>query len=288
VDARVRWINGPVELWTEYRFEDYPQEDFFGVGLSSSLATRTSYDLDTNDISLRGLVKLGDSLRIGTKVGYMNPQVGPGHDRNFPSIERFFTDAEAPGLAAQPNFLHTALFTEVDYRDQRGNAREGGLYRASFGVWDDRTQQQFDFRRLDAQAVHYVPVAPSKKHVVSGQVGLSYVNNKSGNRVPFYFLPYVGGMDSIRSYRDFRFKDENALWINLEYKWTVISYLSLATFFDVGEVQRHWEEIGFGGLKRGYGFGVRFHTPQLDLGRIDVGTGGGEGWRAFVKLGPSF
>ena len=37
-DVKVRWLkafNERVELWTNYRFEDFPQEDFFGIGLDS-------------------------------------------------------------------------------------------------------------------------------------------------------------------------------------------------------------------------------------------------------------
>src|SRR5690606_22689338 len=46
VDAKVRWLNAfdeRLELWTSYRYEDFPQEDFFGTGPDSSLDARTSY-----------------------------------------------------------------------------------------------------------------------------------------------------------------------------------------------------------------------------------------------------
>ena len=56
----------------------------------------------------------------------------------------------------------------------------------------------------------------NRTHVVSGRVGFSYVNNEAGERVPFYFLAYVGGVDTIRSFREFRFKDENAMWLSAE------------------------------------------------------------------------
>jgi hypothetical protein len=45
---------------------------------------------------------------------------------------------------------------------------------------------------------------------VSGRIGASYTNIATGHRVPFYFLAYVGGMDTIRSFSEFRLKDENS------------------------------------------------------------------------------
>jgi outer membrane protein assembly factor BamA len=291
VDARARWLQAfdeRVELWTDFRYEDFPQEDFFGLGLDSSLGNRTSYDFESTDISVRGLVKPTTWSRVGTTIGWMRPGVEGGSDPDYPSIEEIFTDLDAPGLAEQPDYIHTTFFGEIDYRDQRGNPRRGGFYRLSYGIIDDRTLQQFDHQRLDGEAVQYVPLVASKMHVVSGRVGFSYVNNELGERVPFYFLAYVGGVDTVRSFREFRFKDENALWMSLEYRWSPIKWVSLATFVDAGEVRADWENIDLSGLKTGYGFGFRVHSTKQTFARVDFATGGGEGWQMFLKLGPSF
>ena len=291
VDTNVRWLQAlgeRVEVWTDFRYQDFPQEDFFGRGMSSSLDTRTSYDFDSVDFTVRGLVRPRPWLRFGTSVGYMSPDVGPGTDRNFPSIEALFDDDRAPGLVEQPDFLHTTFSGEVDYRDVRGNPTRGGVYRAEFGIWDDRTLQRYDHRRFDALATQYIPLVPGGKHVLSGRLGLSYVNNEIGERVPFYFLGYVGGVDTIRSYREFRFKDENAVWLGAEYKWSAFEHVSLIGFIDAGEVNADWNDIDFRGLKKGYGFGFRVHTSKQTFARLDFGTGGGEGWQVFLKVGPSF
>jgi hypothetical protein len=288
VDAKVRWLHAfgdRLELWTNYRFEDFPQEDYFGRGLRSELGTRTSYDFDSHEISAQGLFKATRWLRVGTTVGFMSPEVGPGTDSNFPSIEELFTDISAPGLAQQPDFLHTTIFADIDYRDERGNPRSGGFYRAAFGVWDDRTLEQYDFRRFDVDLWQFVPLVAAKTHVLSGHLGASFVNNETGDRVPFYFLPYVGGVDTVRSLHEFRFRDENALWMSAEYRWVVQKYVSLATFFDAGKVSGNYQDITARGLKKGFGFGVRLHTRRQTLARLDFGTGGGEGWKVFLKLG---
>lgn len=290
-DANVRWLQAlddRVELWTDFRYEDFPQEDFFGMGSASRRENRTSYDFDSSDIGVRGLVLPTEWLRAGAIVGYLQPEIGPGTDRAYPSIDQLFTDADAPGLLAQPSFLHTTVFGEINYLDQRGNPASGGFYRAAIGWWDDRTLEQFDHKRFDALATQYFPLVPSRRHVVSGRLGTTYVNNETGERVPFYFLGYVGGVDTIRGYREFRFKDENAIWTGVEYKWTLHDYFSVVTFLDAGEVDPDWADVDLSGLKTGYGFGVRVHSDKQTFARIDFGTGGGEGWQVFVKLGPRF
>ena len=47
-----------------------------------------------------------------------------------------------------------------------------------------------------------------------------------------------------------------------------------------------WEDIGLGDLKTSYGFGFRAGTEDRIFVRIDIGTGGGEGTRVFLKFGP--
>jgi hypothetical protein len=290
-DANVRWWQGlgeRVELWTDFRYEDFPQEDFFGIGMASSEAARASYDFDSAEFTIRGVVKPARWLRAGTSVGYMRPDIGSGTDKRYPSIEQVFTDVEAPGLTDQPDFIHTTLFGEVDYRDVRGNPKSGGHYRASFGIWDDRTLQQFDFKRFDVVLTQHLPLVADKSHGLTGRIGTSYVNNETGERVPFYFLAYVGGVDTIRGFREFRFKDENAIWMTAEYRWTPIKWVSAVAFLDAGEVSSDWHQIDFRGMETGYGFGFRVHSRRQTFGRIDFATGGGEGWQIFIKVGPSF
>jgi outer membrane protein assembly factor BamA len=289
VDAKVRWLSvydDRLELWTNYRFEDFPQEDYFGMGPDSAREARTSYDFDSNDFSVKGLFKATPWLAIGTTLGYMSPGIGQGSDDSFPSIEEQFTDAQAPGLAAQPNFLHTTFFVDIDYRDAPGNPRSGGFYHAGFGIWNDRTLEQYDFRRFDLDLLQFVPLVPARTHVLVGHFGVSFVNNEIGHRVPFYFLPYVGGVDTVRSFHEFRFKDENAVWLSAEYRWVPIKYVSFATFIDAGKVAADYQDINASDLKKGYGFGVRVHTRTQTFARIDFATGGGEGWKVFLKLGP--
>jgi hypothetical protein len=291
VDLRARWLqawNEGLEVWTDYRFEDYPQEDFYGMGPDTLPSMRTSYHFRGSDFVVRAHLKPLSWLKTGVHVGYLHPSIGPGSDNAFPSLEELFARESVPGLSSQPDFLHTELFVDVDYRDAPGNPRRGGFYHAAVSRWNDRTFDAFDFGRFDGNASQFVPLTPDQKHVVSGRVGISLVNNTPGNSVPFYFLPYVGGTDTIRSFREFRFKDENAFWFGAEYRWIPIKWVSGSVFADFGKVARNWQDVVDSDVKRGFGFGLRVHSTKQTFARIDFGFGGGEGHRIFIKLGPSF
>jgi hypothetical protein len=288
-DANVRWFQaaaGRVEAWTDYRFQDFPREDYFGSGLDSRSEARTSYALTSHDVQARGLARVTPWLRVGVNAGYIRLHLRTGRDPSVPSIEQLFTDAEAPGLLAHPSYLHSTVFTEIDYRDSPGHAGSGGYYRVALGFWNDRSSGQNDFTRLDVLLNQFIPLDSGNKHVVAGRVGLSRATAAGASRVPFYFLPSVGGADTIRSIREFRFRDEHAIWLGVEYQFRPSKYVDLAVFVDGGTVTHNRRGAGSNALREGYGAGIGFGTATQRFGRIDVGAGGGEGMRLFVKFGP--
>lgn len=288
IDVRARWIEAfdkRFELWTDYRFEDDPQEDFFGIGFDSPSTSRTSYTYRGSDLSLRAALKPVTWLRTGASVGYLNPSVHAGRDPGYPSIEERFTDAAAPALVEQPNYLHATLFADAEFRDVPGNPRRGGFYHVGYGSWNDRSFDAYTFRRFEANAIQHVPLDADQRHILSPRVGIDLVNNAPGDRVPFFFLPYVGGADTIRSLREFRFEDENALWLGAEYRWIATKWVSLAAFTDAGKVTHGWDQMDLTGLKHAYGFGFLVHSSKQTFMRLYFATGANEGVRTTLRLG---
>jgi hypothetical protein len=289
LDARLR-LPSPsprLELWTSGAFRRYTQEDYFGPGADSSLDNRANYAIHSLDVGGQAIVRVMPWLRVGADVGYFMPTIRSGTDPKWPSVEHQFTDVTAPGVFEQPDFLHYGLFAGADYRDAPGNPRRGGYYRITASQWDDRSFNAYDFRRVDAEFDQYVPVH-GPRHVLVGRTGISFVNNAAGSRVPFYVLPYVGGANTVRSFAEFRFRDENALYVSGEYRFGLMKYVQLVGFVDAGKVAHDWQDINLHDMKPGYGGGVRAGTEARTFVRLDVGTGGGEGTHVFVKFFPTF
>jgi outer membrane protein assembly factor BamA len=255
------------------------------VGLDTSDATRVDYGIRSTDISTGAAIRPTSWLRVGGNVGYYIPEVRHGRDDSLRTIGAVFTDRTAPGLAQQPHYLHDGLFAEVDTRDARGFPTRGGFYHAAYTLWNDRTLEQYNFRRMDIAGSQFLGLP--RKFVLALRLALSYANNAPGDRIPFFLMPYVGGGDSIRSFREFRFRDENAGVFNTEIRHKVHSMVHVAGFVDLGKVAEDWQDINPTHLKHAYGVGVRGGTDDATYVRLDIAWGD-DGTRVFFKFSPSF
>lgn len=275
------------EVGVEATQHHHPQEDFFGLGPASLREDRVSYLLDTMQVEGRGIARPFRGLEIGTRIGRLDPSLGRGTDTLFPSIELRFDDRAAPGLDAQPAFGYTDVFAAFDYRDARGNARSGGYYTIAWRRVSDLDLGRYSFRSIDARAQQFIPIF-DKKRVFALQARLMTTDTAEHQRVPFYWKPTVGGGHSVRSVRDFRFRDDNAMFFNVEYRWEAFSPLDMALFADWGTVAPTRGDLRFSDLTRGYGIGFRFNTAKAVFFRADIATGGGEGVRYLLKFSKMF
>lgn len=276
-----------VELGIEASDWHNPQEDFFGLGASSSKSDRVSFLFDRRELQARAVVRPHRGLQAGVRFGRMDVSVGPGRDPRFPSIERRFGEADAPGLSEQPDFSYGELFAAMDHRDQPGNPRAGGYYGVTWRQYSDRDFGRYSFRVLDTDVQHFLPIF-DKKRVVALRGRLMTTTADAGQLTPFYFRPTVGGSDTLRSVRDFRFRDNNALAINVEYRWEAFSGLDMALFADGGKVAARAADLDLGDLEHAYGIGFRFNTHRSVFLRLDVGIFGAETPRLFVKFNKVF
>jgi len=291
IDAEARWIDAKgIRVSTVATFRNDTQDDFYGVGPDVTDADRVDFGIRWTDLDARASARLLSWLRVGVDAGYFMPSVRHGRDDLVRSIGQVYTDVTAPGLARQPDFAHQGVFAEIDSRDAEGFPTRGGFYRAAYSIWDDKTFNAYDFRRFEIDASHFVAIA--RNDVVAMRLRLAYANNAPGEQIPFYMLPYIGGGDTIRSYREFRFRDENAGAFNVELRHRIHPLVHVAGFVDVGTVGHDWQDInpvGSGGEpKRAYGGGIRFGTTDRTLLRFDVACGGDDGTRYFLKFTPSF
>jgi outer membrane protein assembly factor BamA len=275
-----------VEVGVEATDHHQPQEDFYGLGLGSTPEERVSYLIDLRQYEARALYRPSERIEIGARFGRLSPELGPGTDKGFPSIELRFTDDGAPGLDVQPAFSYQELSAALDSRDQRGNARQGGYYTASWRRYGDSDLDRYGFRTIDVRAQQFFPIF-DKKRVFALQARLVAAAPREAGEVPFYFKPTLGGSYSLRGVSDYRYRDNNVFHVNAEYRWEAFSILDMALFADWGTVAARAADIDLGDMKRAYGIGFRFNTAKTMLMRVDIATGSGEGlhyWFKFSKM----
>ena len=273
-----------VETWAGHR--DYPQEDFFGIGPDSLRADRSNYALRTNHAGARAGVRPAPALLAGGGLEYLTPRIGRGTDRRMPSLEEHFGPAAAPGLDDRANFLRSLAFVEVDYREPR-NARQGGWYRLDFSHYADRDSGRFTFNRLDVDLRQFVGFL-AERRVLAARLFVSTSSTAGDRRMPFYFMPTLGGHDSLRGFREYRFRGPHAILFQGEYRWEIWSGLDGALFYDTGKVANRREDLDFADLERDYGLGFRFNTSNGVILRVDAGFGSREGRHLYIVFGGVF
>ena len=276
-----RWLT----LGTYARHQNYPQEDFFGVGPDSRREDHTAFKIVNTMAGGRAGVKPSPKLTIGGGLEYFRHDLAPGRNKAVPSIEALFTDETAAGLGVARNFLRPYLTLEYDYRQPR-NARKGGWYRLEASRFGDPTDE-FTFNRVDVDVRQYASIL-AERRVLAMRLYASTTDPASSARVPFYLMPYLGGHDSLRGFRDYRFRGPHAILTQTEYRFEIWSGLDAALFYDAGKVALRRSDLNFKDLEHDYGFGFRFNTDNGTILRIDAGFGSSDGKHLYIVFGDVF
>jgi outer membrane protein assembly factor BamA len=136
------------------------------------------------------------------------------------------------------------------------------------------------------EGLQFIPVM-QEKWVLALRAWEVFSDTSSGNQVPFYLMPSLGGGSTLRSYNDFRFHDRNMVVLSAESRWALFTHVDVALFADAGRVASLASEVNFKPLKASYGAGVRLHTRTSTIGRLDVAHGA-EGWRFVFTIKDAF
>jgi hypothetical protein len=268
------------------RFQDYPREDFFGLGPDSARADFSDFRLRGPTIGARADAMVAGPLSVGGGVDYLAPRVSDGKDPGVPSTSTIFDATSAPGLGDDTDFVRTYGLVDVDYRQPR-NARRGGWYHAEFSHFADRDLDRYSFNRVDVDLRQFVSVL-SERRVFTARAYVSTSTASDGQTVPFYLMPTLGGNETLRGFRAYRFRGPHAMLLQGEYRFEVWSGLDAALFYDAGKVALRRRDLDFKDLESNYGFGFRFNTDDGTILRIDTALGSRDGAHLWVVFGGTF
>jgi len=272
--------------YADLNYRNYPQEDFFGIGFDSRREDRTDYKLEDMSYDAVAGWQINRWLGAGVRVGYLQVNIDPGTDRRFPNTQDLFSDAAAPGLVRQPDFLDVSGAVMLDYRDRPGNPHKGGMIGVYLSRLDQRSGSSYEFDRLAVDVRQFIPLF-SEQRTLALQLYGSADSPDAGAQVPFYLMPTLGGSESLRGFREFRFRDKRILYLSSEYRWDASPAIELAAFYDTGKVFGQRSDFSFEHLEKSFGGGIRLKTPKAVVMRIDVARSR-EGTRVFFKFGPAF
>jgi hypothetical protein len=252
-----------------------PRIEYFGQGPDSSKEGRSHFRLEDTSFDFKVGYRpfkynFSRPLSIGVTGGYLKVNTGPGNRNNIPQTDEIFTPEDTPGLDDQTDFLRGGFFVQYDYRDFPGEPRNGGNYLASFTYYDDRDLMLRDHRRLDVDAQQYFSFWNDRR-VIALRLATRLTFATGDQTVPFYLQPHIGGSDTLRGFRAYRFYDNNAIIATGEYRWEAFSGLDMALFLDAGKVATKRSQVNFHELEAAAGVGFRFNVQNSVFLRLDVG-----------------
>ncbi|HEY7290375.1 MAG TPA: hypothetical protein VH583_11120 [Vicinamibacterales bacterium] len=251
------------------------QVGFYGIGLSSNVEARTNYSFQQPYGSATLTVRPARNLffvRGGLEFTQWNQNPGSG---SVPSVETKYTPQTLPGLGAHPVYLHSTASAGIDSRPAIGYARSGTMFDVTFQDFTDPSSD-WGFQQVNYEVIQHVPILRDT-WVLSLHGLLQDAYAKSGQQIPFFMLPAIGGGDDLRAYASWRLRDETSLLLQAEWRVIVNNFLDMALFYDTGRVAHGLSDMTVGDLKRDVGLGFRFHGAIATPLRIELAKGS-EGW----------
>jgi outer membrane protein assembly factor BamA len=209
-------------------------------------------------------------LETGVSVGKTIVNTGPGTDDDWPSIEERFTPAEVPALDHQADYSHWGAFLRADHRDEPDDPRRGGLYEFRWTSFHDRELGRFDFRRYGIDLRRFFSCF-SDRDTVALRGLVTFSQKRPDQEIPFFLQPTAGGGGTVRGYGHYRFRDRNALVLNLEYRWRVQEMFHAVVFADAGRVFHRPGQFGLAGLRGSAGAGGRVKLGDRIFIGVDFG-----------------
>ncbi|MFL6210294.1 MAG: hypothetical protein ACJ74W_15665 [Pyrinomonadaceae bacterium] len=277
------------------QIRDMTRLDFFGLGSETQQADRAVYNYRQGVIGVDAAKAANKFIDVGGAFEHIWPHLVRIANPSVRSVERVFTETTAPGLTSQPNFLHFTAYANL--HSPGGFEHRKVEYKFFYHFFHDYQDGRYSFRRFDADLRHKIPLDAKDQIRVRGRISLS--DTSAGQRVPFYLMETLGGTtirgdDTLRGFRDYRFRDRDLLLLQAEYLRQLSvpikplhDVLWLIGFYDTGKVAPSVSDFGQGRLRHSVGLGFVILPRPLEnyQFRFTFGFGSGEGIHSHLGLG---
>lgn len=261
-------LKSRLAVGAQARWQDYQNVAYYGVGADTVKDARSAYAVESNQFGVYARLRPFRWMDVGAEVGWMNPEA------------EYINGPLLGGLADKRTLVPTEVSLTIDTRDFPGHPTRGVIVRGAGTHYNDRKDGTHTFNRYDAEAAGFLPIAGGR--VVLAAHGLMVKTEAdTGRSVPFYLQPALGGANTLRSFGDFRFRDDNLLLATAEVRLALMTHLDLAMFGDAGNVAPRAGDLNL--AKRSYGAGLRLHTRRETFAMLDAARGS-EGWRFLFRL----
>jgi hypothetical protein len=279
------------------KYADYYSEinKIDAAGNTNAAFTKYSYTRPAGVLTLErdlfgGIVRPQFGVQVGkyTINDLYNSQVKTDSGSNATSNKTLLTNAceaaAVQGCAGGWNNTVRVGFA-IDTRDFEPDPNKGQLFEAIAEVSNKAYGSEFNYARYTlSEKVFFSPFPQFADVVLAGRVAYT----QSVGDVPFYamnqisstentYLAALGGLRSLRGYKDSRFVANNMALANFEIRWTMFDFTVLGQnfapilvpFFDIGSPFDTPQKFTSSVWRYSYGAGIRIAWNQATIIMVD-------------------
>lgn len=254
----------------ELRFRNFPDR-FYGIGNNTPESAMERYSYDLLSFKFLMLRNLGRKWFAGFDIHTEN-------EYNFSQQPNGLLDfGDITGFDGGVSVAFGGVAVH-DSRDNVVNAHKGQFFEVSAYFYQRAFGSDFQYTAINAAYQTYKKVG--KNQVLAWQ----FVGRMNRGEVPFLNMATAGGISILRGYAANRFRDNNLLAGQMEYRFGIWKRFGGVAFGGVGDVFGRPSDMRLDLLKYSFGGGIRFAmnpAERLNI-RLDYGIGRGE--QAFYLI----
>jgi hypothetical protein len=267
---------------------------YFGQGNGSNAADKSVFALDRTSVG--GVIEtpLPKGFWVHGQLGGLWVEQSGVSGADAPSIDvRFSHTSGTPGLATSTGYLVSGGGLSWQYPLDAVTTGYAVEVAGTVRGYREMRDQPFSFALFDlAWTNRYTPSTTLGSFSLAALA--TFAALPSGNSVPFYLQPTLGGTDLngvsvLRSFDDYRFRAPNRLAIVIEHEHEIAGPVGSLVFADMGQVSPDASKFDWGSFHDSFGVGITVRVGNVTVLRAVYAWGGGEGTRTtFIGSSDSF
>ncbi len=261
----------------QFSYSSFPDK-FWGIGKNTPDSAEEPYKFNQYYVYLHLLRKVAPNFFVGLL-----------YERQKVWDVTYVTG----GLMDQQNvqgrygYLVSGLGTSLTY-DSRNHAfapDKGFFAQILFNHFDKFWGSDYNYNSIVIDFRKYI--ALRKMQVIALQL---FSFNNTGKEVPIRSLASFGGASKMRGYYEGRYKDQQQMFLQAEYRFRIYRRFGAVAFGGLGNVSSTFSDYTLHNAKYSYGGGLRFalsKKEKLNI-RIDYGMGHGINNGFYLQIGEAF
>lgn len=267
---------------------------FYGLGNEEdnlgpeNTAYEETYNSNFPRIKLNALREVSPNLYVGFQSWFDNQKIFGVDTTQYGRLQTGNLTGSQGGIIAQ-----LGVVANYDNRNNVFYPTEGSLIEVLATFNSQNLGSDFNFQRYLVDAAKYFTF--NDKHTIAvNAIGDFYVGD-----APFFQLAELGGTKRMRGYYQGRYRDNNAVLVQAEYRVPILQNViksgffkdrfKIAVFGAYGGVAPTISDFNLSDFKYSYGAGLRFRLTDAGINlRLDYGRVKGGGGNFYVTFNEAF